>query len=305
MSFDRDPRKLPSDDKTRVDPEAARAQSLEPRQSVLVLVYGQNIGRRYPLDPGVFTIGRGEANHVVLEYDNVSRYHAELVVHDDQRVMLVDKGSTNGTFLNDRVIRREVALNSGDHIKVGGNIFKFLAGDDVEGLYFEEIYRMTIIDGLTEVHNKRYLLEFMEREMARCRRYTRPLSLIMFDIDHFKSINDTYGHTAGDYVLKLVAKLCNERVRKEELFARYGGEEFTIVMPESDVERASTFAEKLRQLVEQEQFSFDGRAISVHISLGVGIMQPEHEHPNDFIKTVDAALYAAKRGGRNRVELAR
>lgn len=302
MSYERDLRKVPADDKTRVDPEAARSQQLAPRQNVLVVVYGANIGRRYPLRPGAFLIGRGESNDIVLEFDNVSRHHAEIMVAEDQSVTLQDKGSTNGTYLNDRAIRRAVVLNSGDLIKIGGHIFKYLAGNDVEGLYFEEIYRMTIIDGLTEVHNKRYLLEFLDREMARCRRYQRPLTLIMFDLDHFKSINDTYGHTAGDFVLKRVAKLCDERVRTEELFARYGGEEFCIVMPESDVERAAVFADKLRALVEAERFVFDNKIIPVTLSLGVGAMDHSHEHPDGFIASVDEALYAAKRLGRNRVE---
>jgi diguanylate cyclase (GGDEF)-like protein len=163
---------------------------------------------------------------------------------------------------------------------------------------------MTIIDGLTEIHNKRYLLEFLEREMARCQRYKRPMALIMFDVDHFKKINDTHGHIAGDYVLKRLAFLIHDKIRREELFARYGGEEFSIVMPEASLERAATFAEKARELVEMSEFTFDGQHVPVNISLGVGEMLATHSTPLDFIQHVDSALYAAKRGGRNRVERA-
>src|SRR6185312_5800506 len=172
-----------------------------------------------------------------------------------------DLGSTNGTYLNDQEILHETPLRNGDLIKVGGSIFKFLYGGNVEQLYYEEIYRMAIIDGLTQVYNKRYLLEFLEREMARCHRYARALSLIMFDIDHFKNINDSNGHLAGDYVLRELAGLVRQRIRKEECFARYGGEEFSVVMPEAGPENARRFSEKVRKLIEDHAFTFEGKDI--------------------------------------------
>ena len=126
----------------------------------------------------------------------------------------VDDGSTNGTYVNDEQISREFGLQNGDRIKVGPTIFKYLSGADVEAQYHEEIYRMTIIDGLTGAHNKRAFLEFLEREIARCARHRRPLSLLMFDIDHFKSINDTHGHLTGDAVLKEMSKRLLGRIRR-------------------------------------------------------------------------------------------
>lgn len=290
-----------SDEDTRVDKSVGRpGEPLASRLAVMVQIYGENIGRRYPLDRHLMTLGRGDMNDIVLPFDNVSRYHAELEC-DDERVLIRDKGSTNGTYVNDRALQKDRFLNSGDLVKVGSTIFKFLAGSDLETLYFEEIYRMTIIDGLTEIHNKRYLLEFTAREMARCRRYDRALSLIMFDVDHFKRINDTHGHTAGDYVLRTLAQAVAPRVRTEELFARYGGEEFTIVLPESDLEHAALFAEKVRELIEGTPFTFDGKAIPVTVSLGVGQMSDVLVSPENFLHAVDGALYASKNGGRNRV----
>lgn len=290
-----------SDETTRIDVNVGRpGEPLASRLAVMVQIYGENIGRRYPLDRHLMTLGRGELNDIVLPFDNVSRYHAELEC-DDERVMIRDKGSTNGTYVNDRALQKDRFLNSGDLVKVGSTIFKFLAGSDLETLYFEEIYRMTIIDGLTEIHNKRYLLEFTAREMARCRRYGRALSMIMFDVDHFKRINDTHGHTAGDYVLRTLAQSVAPRVRTEELFSRYGGEEFAVVLPESDVTHAALVAEKLRALIESTSFSFDGKAISVTVSLGVGQMGEAHTSPEAFLHAVDGALYASKNSGRNRV----
>ncbi|MFN7135594.1 MAG: diguanylate cyclase, partial [Myxococcales bacterium] len=172
----------------------------------LVQIYGPELGKKYPLLADEIIAGRDIGADILVDLDNVSRRHCKFATRDG-RVYLTDLGSTNGTYLNDEEIRAEVALRSGDLVKVGGAIFKFLYGNNVEALYHEEIYRMTISDGLTQISNKRYFLEYLEREMARCHRYGRPLSLLMFDVDHFKRINDEYGHLAGDYVLRELAAL--------------------------------------------------------------------------------------------------
>ncbi|MBS1149615.1 MAG: yhcK, partial [Myxococcaceae bacterium] len=196
----------------------------------------------------------------------------------------------------------EQPLRTGDLVKVGGSIFKYLQGGNIETLYYEEIYQLTIVDGLTQIHNKRYFLEFLEREMGRCHRYNRALSLVMFDIDHFKKINDTNGHLAGDYVLRELAHLIKTRIRKEECFARYGGEEFAVVMPEAGPENARRFAEKIRKLTEDHHFNFEQKDIPVTISLGVSDMTGDMTEPLQFIKGADANLYKAKKSGRNRVQ---
>ncbi|MBL8934416.1 MAG: GGDEF domain-containing protein, partial [Archangium sp.] len=193
------------------------------------------------------------------------------------------------------------ALRSGDLVKVGGAIFKFLQGGNIETLYHEEIYQLTISDGLTQINNKRYFLEYLEREMGRCHRYNRSLSLIMFDIDHFKTINDTNGHLAGDYVLRELAQTLRPRIRREECFARYGGEEFAVVMPEAGPENARKFAEKVRKMVEDHRFSFENKDIPVTISLGVSDLTGDMTEPLQFIKLADQNLYKAKKSGRNRV----
>ena len=206
----------------------------------LVVIYTKEptlLGRRFVLDSSPIRIGRGAENHIVLEGDSVSRRHA----HFEQRSgawWCVDDGSTNGSYVNDEQIMREAHLGNGDRIKIGPTIFKFLSGQDVEAQYHEEIYRMTIIDGLTQVHVKRYLLEALDKELMRARRHVRELSFLMLDIDHFKKINDVHGHLAGDYVLKEVARLIQQRIRRDEVLARYGGEEFAIILPETNLEGA-------------------------------------------------------------------
>ncbi|RYZ35533.1 MAG: GGDEF domain-containing protein, partial [Myxococcaceae bacterium] len=185
--------------------------------------------------------------------------------------------------------------------KVGGSIFKFLDGDNIETQYHETIYTLTIADGLTGINNKRYFLEYLEREMGRSHRYQRTLSMFMFDIDHFKQINDVHGHLAGDYVLRELAQSIKRLVRREQCFARYGGEEFAVVMPEDGPDKARVFAEKIRKLVEDKVFTFEDKVIPVTISLGVAEVAPEMSEPTQFIKVADMNLYKAKKTGRNRV----
>jgi diguanylate cyclase (GGDEF)-like protein len=268
----------------------------------LVVIYTKEptlLGKRFVLENNPTRVGRGADNHIVLDGDSVSRRHA----HFEQRPsawMVVDDGSTNGTYCNDEQISREVVLKNGDRVKIGPTIFKFLSGADVEAQYHEEIYRMTIIDGLTQIHNKRYLYEALEREIIRGRRHERDLAILLFDIDHFKRINDVHGHLAGDFVLKEVARIVQSRIRRDEVFARYGGEEFGVILPETTRDQAMKVAEDLRKLVAAAQFDFEGDQIPVTISLGVGVTDKEIA-PEPFIKLADDNLYKAKRGGRNRV----
>jgi diguanylate cyclase (GGDEF)-like protein len=238
----------------------------------------------------------------VLDSDSVSRRHAVVEITDKGRV-LRDLDSTNGTYLNDIQIKSAV-LSQNDLVKIGDTIFKFLSGNNIESQYHEEIYRMTIWDGLTQIANKRHLMDHLDKEFARCQRYNRNLSLVMFDIDFFKNVNDTYGHLTGDYVLKELSDLLRNRIRREELFARYGGEEFAIVLPESDTKVASRFADIIRAKVEDHVFEFEGQQIKVTISLGVASMNLAMKTVSEFIGQVDAALYEAKRLGRNRVVVA-
>jgi diguanylate cyclase (GGDEF)-like protein len=269
----------------------------------LVVIYTKEptlLGKRFVLDESPIRIGRGADCHIVLEGDSVSRRHAHLE-RRTQQWWAVDDGSTNGTYVNDEQIGRDYCLSNGDRIKVGPTIFKYLAGQDVEAQYHEEIYRMTIIDGLTQAHVKRYLLEALEKEMIRARRHARDLSFIMFDIDHFKKINDFHGHLAGDFVLKELARIVQARIRRDEVFARYGGEEFAIVLPETTLDGAKALAEGLREKIEQSRFVFQNELIHVTISIGVATLSDQDRTSMDLIKHADQKLYDAKRSGRNRV----
>jgi diguanylate cyclase (GGDEF)-like protein len=292
-----------SDEKTRVTQVVqAPPPDQTPGNDCVVVIYAAEpglLGKRYVLDKSPLRVGRGGDNHIVLDGDSVSRRHS----HFERRQpgwFIVDDGSTNGTFLNEEQIKREAALNNGDRVKVGPTILKYLSGLDAEAKYHEEIYRMTIVDGLTQIHNKRYLFEALDKELIRARRYERQLSLLIFDIDYFKNINDQYGHLAGDYVLRELARIIQERIRRDEVFARYGGEEFVIALPETSLQGAVTLAENLRARVETHGFSFQGERIPVTISVGCAVLG-EEKTAADLIQLADDKLYEAKRGGRNRV----
>ncbi len=210
-----------------------------------------------------------------------------------------DLGSTNGSYINDVPVDRS-PLRDGDFLKVGAAIFKFLTGQGIESSYHEEIYRLTIIDALTGAHNKRYFLEFLDREIARCTRYGRPLSLLMFDIDHFKKINDDHGHLTGDFVLREMSRRLLKRIRKEELLARYGGEEFAAVLPETGHPGAMEFAEQIRQIVADDEFEYENDKFNVTISVGVATHEGTQPlEAAEFVKFADDNLYRAKRSGRN------
>ncbi len=269
----------------------------------LVVFYGENIGSRHIISDE-FVIGRSEGCDLQVDEESVSRRHASIRVQNDQTSVLTDLGSTNGTYVNDTSVQT-CELRDGDLLGVGQTILKYLSGDNLESKYHEEIYRLTTIDGLTSAYNKRYFLESLDREINRSSRYGRVLSLVMADIDHFKTINDNHGHLAGDFILRNLAGIIAKNLRREDLFARYGGEEFAIVLPEIDAEGARRVCEKLRSLVAENVFEFDGEQLHVTISLGINTLYSEEgEVPptvDSLIAGADTQLYAAKQAGRNRV----
>ena len=286
-----------SDDKTQKAQPGQILQHSTRTESILIEIYGPNLGKNFRITENVITIGRDPSCTIPIDQENVSRLHCKLE-NIQQDTYVEDLESTNGTYLNDAPVKRK-KLDHGDLLKVGGVVFKFVSGGNIEGLYHEEIYRMTITDGLTQVANKRYLIEFLEREISRASRFGRPLSILMLDLDFFKSVNDNYGHLAGDSVLRETCTLLSRMVRREELLARYGGEEFIIVLPETSLSTATTIGEKARQMIQQHDFVFGETRIPISISIGASELSPKTANPLDFIRAADEKLYQAKAQGRN------
>ena len=287
--------------KTRVTPYSEPLISVDGVHDCLVVIYAPStnqLGKRFSLQAGHVRIGRGNENDIVLLSDSVSRRHARIETRAGA-YHIVDTHSTNGTYVNDEPIEEQL-LERGDQIKIGDTIMKFLSGADLESQYHETIYRMTITDGLTELHNKRYFVEQLDRELSRAARHERPLTLVICDIDHFKTVNDEFGHLAGDHVLKEVAQLVKGRLRPDDVIARYGGEELAVILPETDLPGGVLIAEELRELIATASFLFEDEDIDVTVSCGVAQLDPSWRS-YDFVKAADEQLYEAKRAGRNRV----
>lgn len=271
-----------------------------PDTACLVIIYGPDLGKRIELSTETLECGRSMQCSIPLDDDAVSRRHA-CIEWTGSGYALRDLGSTNGTYVNDIAVQ-ERTLRDGDQIKIGRTIFKFMQGGNIELAYHEEIYRLMTCDGLTQVHNKRSFDSALEREVSRATRYQRHLSLILFDIDHFKRINDTRGHLAGDAVLRQVAALVSAHIRRDDLVARVGGEEFALLLPEIPIDGARIVAEKLRGLVARTPCRFEDAEIPVTSSFGVASISPEVPlTPVDLYRQADERLYEAKRGGRNMV----
>lgn len=279
-----------------------RPVSVTSRNACLVHIYptGMGMGARYTLSDQPLVIGRGNECEIRINDHSVSRRHARVQPAADG-YYAVDLQSTNGTYVND-VPAAMCKLKDGDYLRVGNCIYRFLMGGNVEAEYHEEIYRLTIIDALTDIHNKRYFLEFLDRELARSSRYDRPLSLVMIDIDRFRAINEELGHLGGDFTLRELAARIKGNIRKEELFARYGGEEFAVVLPETFADGAVNLAERLVKVINSKDFQYEDRTYQVTISVGVSTTQGEKDiTPVELIRRSDEKLYQAKREGRNRV----
>ena len=270
--------------------------------SVLLVIYAadkKRQGARYVLGADPVRVGRDPDNEIVLDDDTASRRHARFEKRADSACVVMDVGSRNGTLVNDREIGGVVTLVRGDRIQIGSTIFKYLSGDDVETDFYEEVYRMMITDNLTQVGNRRHFDETMDREISRARRFGRPLSLLVLDVDFFKRVNDKWGHWVGDAVLREVAGLVQARIRREDTIARYGGEEFAVVLPETDLESAAVVARDLNAAVAEHVLEYRGIRVGVTVSIGCAELLADDTGAEDFLRRADAKLYEAKGAGRN------
>jgi diguanylate cyclase (GGDEF)-like protein len=268
-----------------------------PDRPCLVVIAGAELGQRVELHTEDVTIGRSDQSGLCINSDLVSRHHATVVRLGDGHV-LRDEGSTNGTFVNDRRVSGSEPLADGDQVRIGRTVIKYTRSP-LEVGYLERVMELATHDALTGAFNKRRFDDAFPAEVARAAQQKSDLSLVLFDIDFFKRINDGHGHPAGDSVLRDVTRLVTTCLDGGGLLARVGGEEFAVLLPVG-VEGARYVAERLRVAVEATKFVFEGREIPVTISLGVAAAGAA-ETPAKLYERADALLYESKHTGRNRV----
>jgi diguanylate cyclase (GGDEF)-like protein len=308
MSTQRSDRPNPSDDleATRVTDLHALHEELSRRterdRAYLIVLAGVDVGKMFKLEEGETYIGRSHKAGIRLDDDSISRLHVKIQLGPAE-VVVEDLGSSNGTLVNgERITTR--TLQDGDKIRLGETtILKFTFHDRLDERFQQKMYEAALRDALTRAYNKKYFLQQLAVEFSYAKRHDTPLSLIIFDLDFFKRVNDTYGHVAGDHVLIELANLTARLVRAEDVFARYGGEEFVIILRGIPLLGAGTLAERLRANVEAASFVFEGRRLPVTVSIGVAAHNPELQDAQALIEAADAALYEAKRSGRNKVLL--
>lgn len=282
---------------------ASKSPGETSKRAFVVVLAGDRMGEMFPLNDGRTSIGRGLQADVRINDEGISRTHA-VVEHAEGVFMLCDAGSTNGTYANGNRIDR-FELNEGDKIQIGAtSVLKFTYHDDLDQDFQRSLYESALRDRLTGVFNRGYFNNRLESDVAFALRHGKPLSLVMFDIDRFKSINDTHGHLVGDAVLQTLAERVQGTTRSEDIFARYGGEEFVLICRDVDALRASKAADRIQELVRSQSVVAEGNKLDVTVSLGVADLSMLHEpSAKALVEAADAALYAAKRAGRDRVEI--
>ncbi|MDB4967240.1 MAG: hypothetical protein JWN44_2929 [Myxococcales bacterium] len=291
------------DDETKISAkeDLNRPSPKDRDRAYLIVLAGSSVGEMYKITSEKTVIGRGQQADIQVIDEGISRRHAE-IAHEGDHVVIRDLGSTNGTYCNGDKIG-EHHLSDGDKIQVGSTtILKFTFHDSLDETFQRQMYESALRDGLTKIFNKKYFLDRLDSEFAYAIRHRTPLSLVMFDIDHFKKINDSYGHLAGDYALSTMSKVVSETIRQEDVFARYGGEEFAVICRGIDLAGALAFGERIRRCVDAQAFVYSEIDMKVTVSVGVAAV-PEvgMKEPMELVGAADDALYQAKRLGRNRV----
>ncbi len=280
---------------------AAADDEAKQKPACLLVVGGELNGSIYNLPIGETVVGRNPDCSIPLDFHGISRRHFTISV-DDAEVTLTDLASANGTYLNNNKVIEPLILKRGDMIKIGSVALKFLPKGDPERLTYDKLLEEAHTDGLTKCYNKTYFNNALELEVKKSKVTGKPLTLIIFDLDHFKKLNDGYGHDAGDYVLKEKSHIIRDHgIRQGDIFARYGGEEFCILLPNTNLKQGFEIAERLRSLIQKHEFMYDGKRLPVTASVGIADYRQGVNTGTDLFKRADKAVYMSKEGGRNQV----
>jgi two-component system, cell cycle response regulator len=270
-------------------------------RAVLLRMDGVQAGQIVGLEQWPFTVGRHPTNQLRVDEDSISRFHAR-VVRIGEDFVVEDLGSRNGTFVAGKRITR-AKLEHDCWLQFGPRVsFRFSLTDVREERLLRKLYESSTRDALTGAYNRLHFEERLRAEVAYAIRHRAHASLVLIDLDHFKNVNDTYGHPAGDAVLKRASDACMKALRTEDVFARFGGEEFAVVLRNIELKGAARLADRLRASVASTPVEVDGHSISVTLSAGAASLACcKNPSAEELVSIADRRLYAAKQQGRNRV----
>jgi two-component system, cell cycle response regulator len=285
-------------------PPLSKRRPQKERQPAVILYDGDEIGGLHSLTKDETIIGRTTGCDIVIPEARVSPRHAMIrrTAPGAGEFEIVDLKSAGGTFLEGAPVERAV-LQSGDKVGIGGRILSFAMLDKADLAYQSRIVQMIHVDELTGLFTKRSLFRALETELTRAQRYHHPIAVLMMDLDHFKQVNDTYGHLVGSFCLSEVGRLIRESTRETDVSGRYGGEEFVTFLPETDVEAGRIVAERIRVAMECHAFRHNDVTFGVRISIGIAGWPADGNDVESLVHAADTALYRAKNSGRNRCEV--
>ncbi len=269
-------------------------------RAVLSQTAGLEAGRICSVEGPYVSFGRSDECTHMFDEASLSRVHARIIPQAG-RYFVEDAGSRNGVYVNELKVTR-AELRDGDRVRLGSAItLRFQLVDAKEEAALAKVYESSVRDGLTGAFNRKYLDDRLLAEVAFAVRHKSALSIVLLDLDHFKKVNDTYGHPAGDEVLKETAGLLRAALRTEDILARYGGEEFVIVARNVELRKAVLLGERVRAIVERTPVRFEGHVIPCTISAGVASLEccGDKRDGATLIALADERLYKAKEGGRN------
>ena len=292
-----------TDPALRSQPIADPTPSKRQEHAILTVLTGINAGQVFSLDGGETVIGRSREAQIRVDDVGISRKHTRVVRTATGSFVVEDLGSTNGTFVAGRRVDR-LGLRPGDRVQVGPNVlFRFSLIDATEEHLARSLYEASTRDGLTRVFNRKYFMERLQSEVAYAVRHKASVAVLLFDLDHFKAINDTHGHLAGDLVLRMVAATVQKTIRIEDVLARYGGEEFVILVRGIEHDKVAVFGERVRKAVEVLEISHDHMRLKATVSVGAASLAQCGDAPTaeTLMLLADERLYRAKDAGRNRV----
>ncbi len=297
---------------TELEPATSDVSGSRERRPALVFLRGELMAVTIPLERDEVVLGRAVEADVRVNDPRASRMHAQITAVRSlpsglTRYKITDLASTNGTHVNGHLVT-EAFLNGGDKVGIGDHLFRFELLDEIDREFQQQIHRLLVHDELTGLLTSKSFFSELRREAGRSEEESRPFCVLMMDLDHFKQVNDTYGHLVGSQTLEEIGAVIKRALRAGDVAARFGGEEFAAFLLDADYAQALVAAERVRSAIEKTAFlavrkdsGGEPKTHHVTVSIGVASFPDDTRDPIELVELADSALYRAKRNGRNQI----